>query len=57
MKNLIITYQFQIQPHSEISALAIVLDRLHKGKQFDMKFDNSARRIIPTKKGKKVVSK
>ena len=29
------------QPHSEISALAIVLDRLHKGKQFDMKFDNS----------------
>ena len=45
------------QPHSEISALAIVLDSLHKGKQFDMKFDNSDRTIIPTKKGKKVVSK
>ena len=45
------------QPHSEISALAIVLDRLHKGKQFDMKFDNHTRRIIPTKKGKKVVTK
>ena len=43
------------QPHSEISALAIVLDRLHKGKQFDTKFENSARRIIPTKKGKKVI--
>ena len=43
------------QPHSEISALAIVLDRLHKGKQFDIKFENSARRIIPTKKGKKVI--
>jgi len=43
------------QPHSEISALAIVLDRLQKGKQFDMKFDNSIRRIIPTKKGKKVI--
>ena len=45
------------QPHSEISALAIVLDRLHRGKQFDMKFKNSTRRIIPTKKGKKVISK
>jgi len=45
------------QPHSEISALAIVLDRLHKGKQFDIKFNNSIRRIIPTKKGKKVISK
>ena len=45
------------QPHSEISALAIVLDRLYKGKQFDMKFDNHARKIIPTKKGKKVVTK
>jgi len=45
------------QPHSEISALAIVLDRLHRGKQFDIKFENSTRRIIPTKKGKKVISK
>ena len=45
------------QPHSEISALGIVLDRLHEGKQFDMKFNNSVRKIIPTKKGKKVVSK
>ena len=45
------------QPHSEISALAIVLDRLYKGKQFDMKFDNHTRKIIPTKKGKKVVTK
>jgi tRNA (cytidine56-2'-O)-methyltransferase len=43
------------QPHSEISALAIVLDRLHKGKQFDVKFNNSKRRIIPSKKGKKVI--
>tara|TARA_B100000745_G_scaffold28152_1_gene18067 strand:- start:1531 stop:2067 length:537 start_codon:yes stop_codon:yes gene_type:complete len=45
------------QPHSEISALAIVLDRLYKGKQFDIKFKNSIRRIVPTKKGKKVISK
>ena len=45
------------QPHSEISALAIVLDRLHKGKQFDMEFENSTRKIIPSKKGKKVISR
>ena len=45
------------QPHSEISALAVVLDRLYKGKQFDKKFDNHSRRIIPTKKGKRVISK
>ena len=45
------------QPHSEISALAIVLDRLHKGKQFDIKFENTRRRIVPTKKGKRVISK
>jgi tRNA (cytidine56-2'-O)-methyltransferase len=43
------------QPHSEISALAIVLDRLYKGKQFDIKFENYARKIIPAKKGKKVI--
>ena len=36
------------QPHSEISALAIVLDRLHKGKQFDMKFENSVRPVSYT---------
>ncbi len=45
------------QPHSEISALAIILDRLHKGKQFDIKFKNSRSQIIPTKKGKNVISK
>ncbi len=45
------------QPHSEISALAIVLDRLYKGKQFEKKFDNYSRRIIPTKKGKRVFTK
>jgi len=45
------------QPHSEISALAIVLDRLHNGKQFEMKFKNYTRRIVPTKKGKKVLTK
>ena len=28
------------QPHSEVSALAILLDRIQKGKQFEKKFSN-----------------
>ena len=43
------------QPHSEISALAVILDRIQKGEQFSAKFENPSREIIPTKKGKNVV--
>ena len=43
------------QPHSEISGLAILLDRIQKGDQFNKVFSNAKRRIIPTKKGKNVV--
>ena len=43
------------QPHSEISALAIFLDRIQKGKQFDIGFSEAKRKIIPTKKGKNVL--
>ncbi|KAF6247953.1 tRNA (cytidine(56)-2'-O)-methyltransferase [Nitrosopumilus sp. b3] len=42
------------QPHSEISALAILLDRIQKGKQFEKDFPNAKRKIIPTKNGKNV---
>ena len=42
------------QPHSEISALAILLDRIQKGKQFEKGFLNAKRKIIPTKNGKNV---
>ena len=42
------------QPHSEISALAILLDRIQKGKQFEKTFSDAKREIIPTKKGKNV---
>lgn len=42
------------QPHSEISALAILLDRVQKGKQFEKSFLDAKRKIIPTKKGKNV---
>ncbi|MCV0393485.1 MAG: tRNA (cytidine(56)-2'-O)-methyltransferase [Nitrosopumilus sp.] len=42
------------QPHSEISALAILLDRIQKGEQFEKEFPGAKRKIIPTKKGKNV---
>ena len=42
------------QPHSEISALAILLDRIQNGKQFEKEFPNAKRKIIPTKNGKNV---
>jgi len=45
------------QPHSEISALAVLLDRIQEGNQFFTKFENSVREIIPTKRGKNVIIK
>jgi tRNA (cytidine56-2'-O)-methyltransferase len=45
------------QPHSEISALAIVLDRIQNGRQFDAKFANAKLQIIPSEKGKQVIAK
>ena len=42
------------QPHSEIGALAILLDRIQKGEQFKKEFPNAKRKIIPTKNGKNV---
>ena len=43
------------QPHSEISALAITLDRIQAGKQFLIKYKNAQRKIIPEKQGKNVI--
>ena len=45
------------QPHSEISALAVLLDRVLQGKQFLKKHKNSQKEIVPTKSGKKVLDK
>ncbi len=45
------------QPHSEISALAVLLDGVLAGKQFLKKHANAQREIVPTKKGKKVLDK
>ncbi len=43
------------QPHSEIAALAIFLDRLFEGKQFDKGFSDGKMKIIPAVKGKNVI--
>ena len=43
------------QPHSEISALAVFLDRFFKGKSLDKKFKNAEMQIVPQRKGKKVI--
>jgi tRNA (cytidine56-2'-O)-methyltransferase len=41
------------QPHSEIAALAIFLDRTFRGKQFKKVFADAKLKIMPTEKGKK----
>ena len=41
------------QPHSEISALAILLDRVFEGKELEKEFDGEIK-VIPSGKGKKV---
>jgi len=42
------------QPHSEVSALGVLLDRIQCGNQFESKFENSERVIIPQEQGKNV---
>lgn len=44
------------QPHSEVAALAIFLDRLYMGKELRLEFPNAKIKIIPSLRGKKVVS-
>ena len=45
------------QPHSEIAALAVFLDRMFEGRQVQKKFTGGQREIIPTKRGKRVTDK
>ena len=42
------------QPHSEVSALGVLLDRIQCGKQLKYKCENSERVIIPHERGKNV---
>ena len=43
------------QPHSEVAALAVFLDRLFEGRELTKKFEGAKLRIIPSPRGKKVV--
>lgn len=43
------------QPHSEIAALAVLLDRVQGGRQLAWEPPGAARRIIPSGSGKRVV--
>ena len=45
------------QPHSEIAALAIFLDRIWKGRELCRRFRNAKIRIDPSERGKKVIRK
>jgi len=44
------------QPHSEIAALAVFLDRIQKGEELEKDFKGAERKIIPEKKGKRVIA-
>lgn len=44
------------QPHSEIAALAIFLDRLFEGKGPKTEFEKAKMRVVPRERGKEVIS-
>jgi len=45
------------QPHSEVAALAVFLDRVLDGKVFELKFEDAEIEVLPSERGKKVISK
>jgi len=51
------TYNVSVghQPHSEVAALAVFLDRLFEGKSIRREFKGAKMRIIPQERGKKMV--
>ncbi|MEM3913446.1 MAG: tRNA (cytidine(56)-2'-O)-methyltransferase [Desulfurococcaceae archaeon] len=42
------------QPHSEIAALAVFLDKLFEGRELYLKFNNAKLEVIPSPRGKSV---
>lgn len=42
------------QPHSEVAALAVFLDRLFGGEELGREFGGGRRRIVPSERGKRV---
>jgi len=43
------------QPHSEVSSLAVFLDRFYEGKELGLEFNQAKLKIIPQKHGKKLI--
>ena len=43
------------QPHSEVAALAVFLDRLFEGRELDREWVDAERRVVPQAAGKRVV--
>lgn len=43
------------QPHSEVAAICIFLDRYFEGAEFNKKFDDAELRIVPQRMGKLVI--
>ena len=43
------------QPHSEIAALAVFLDRLFDGNELDKKYSKARVKVIPQERGKKTI--
>ncbi|MEM3831198.1 MAG: tRNA methyltransferase [Sulfolobales archaeon] len=43
------------QPHSEVSALALFLDRLYRGAELYLEFRDAKIRILPSERDKKVI--
>ncbi|WP_251344174.1 tRNA (cytidine(56)-2'-O)-methyltransferase [Haloplanus halophilus] len=42
------------QPHSEVAALAVFLDRLFEGRELDREWEDAERRVVPQATGKRV---
>ncbi len=42
------------QPHSEVAALAVFLDRLFKGEEFKREFNHAKYRVVSSRKGKQL---
>lgn len=43
------------QPHSEVAALALFLDRLYEGRELYIRFSNAKVEVIPSPRGKRVL--
>ncbi|MGC9516451.1 MAG: tRNA (cytidine(56)-2'-O)-methyltransferase [Methanomicrobiales archaeon] len=44
------------QPHSEVSSLGVAMHMLLDGKEFELDFNGGEMEVVPSKKGKKVIT-